>query len=133
MRTIDVLLPIGEFNFPHVNLVVRILTVAGCLLGLIAFYQFYRAKTTFDPMNPDRARTLITTGLFKYTRNPMYLAMFILLFALALILGNYYNLLVLALFVVYMTSYQIKREEEVLLDLFGDEFSEYASRVRRWL
>jgi protein-S-isoprenylcysteine O-methyltransferase Ste14 len=103
--------------------------VAFDLAGLVAFH---RARTTVNPLRPDRATSLVTGGVYRVTRNPMYVGMALLLAAWAVWLASPWALLVVAGFVLYITRFQIEPEERVLRQRFP-EFEAYAARVRRWL
>ncbi len=105
----------------------------GIGIELVCVFQFFRAKTTVNPLNPDQASSLVITGFYRYTRNPMYLGLLILLLGWGLRLSNPLALLPILLFVAYMTVFQIKPEEEALKRKFGDPYLEYCARVRRWL
>lgn len=94
---------------------------------------FFRAHTTFNPIHPERTRELVTTGPYRYTRNPMYLGMLIILSGWALYLGSLTPFFLLPLFVMVLTVQQIMPEEKVLAEKFGDAYFEYKSRVPRWL
>lgn len=125
-------LPVGNFDFYGRNILVYIVFGIGFLMMMIALLQFLKKKTTTNPFNPEKATRLVSSGIFKYTRNPMYLAMLLFLIAFALKLGNAFNTLVLAGFVYYMNHFQIKQEEEALLKLFGKEYNLYMKATRRW-
>ena len=103
------------------------------LLDLLALMSFKAVKTTFNPLKPHTASALVTSGIYQYTRNPMYLGLFSILLAFVLWFGSLLNIAVLLLFVWYMNRFQIVHEEEALLKLFGEEYEGYRSRVRRWL
>lgn len=103
------------------------------VVGLFAMVAFRKLKTTVDPLNPDKATSLVTIGIYHMTRNPMYLAMLLLLIGWAVKLGNPINLLPLIFFVWYMNQFQIKPEEEALANLFGEEYQVYCQKVRRWI
>lgn len=103
------------------------------LIGPVAIAGFLRAKTTIDPVRIDRASTLVTTGAFGLTRNPMYLSMACLLIALALVLSVPWLLLGPLLFVVFITRFQIIPEERVMAAKFGEAYAAYRTRVRRWI
>ena len=102
------------------------------IIGKHAIIQFYRSKTSVDPSNLSKSTTLVTKGVYHYSRNPMYLALLLLLLAWGLWLGNAFNTIVAAAFVAYMNKYQITREEQMLSNLFGKEYEQYKIRVRRW-
>ena len=101
-----------------------------CLAGVLAFRN---AGTTVDPTRPTRASSLVDRGIYRHTRNPMYLGFLLVLLGWALYLAKLSSFLVLPLFVAYLTMFQIKPEEDALRERFGAEFDAYAARVRRWL
>ena len=111
--------------------------VAFVLLGLAlagsAARTVTRAKTTLNPIKPEAATALVTTGIFSRTRNPMYLGMASWLLAWSAWLGTPAGLLGPVLFVLWMNRFQIGPEERALGKLFGGEFETYRGRVRRWL
>ena len=132
MYLLSKLLTVGTFDFFGRRYLTIALLVLAVLIGIVSLYQFYRAKTTVDPTVPSKASQLVTNGLYKFSRNPMYLAMLLILLALGLILGNAFNTLTAAFFVAYMNKYQIGPEEEVLSNIFGKEYTSYCTQVRRW-
>ena len=95
--------------------------------------RFRRARTTFNPAKPQTASSLVTTGIYQYTRNPMYLALAFVLVAWAVFLSSPWALAGPVAFVWYISRFQIVPEERVLAGLFGTEYSAYQARVRRWL
>lgn len=105
----------------------------GSLIGIIAVYAFRKAQTTVDPRTPDKASKLVIQGIYKVSRNPMYLGMFFILLAFIIRIGNLFTLPVLIIYVWYITKYQIKAEESSLKELFGDEYYNYSKNVRRWI
>lgn len=98
-----------------------------------SLWLFFRAKTTFNPMNPSNTSHLVITGLYRISRNPMYLGLLLMLIGWALYLGSVSPLLVLPLFVWLLTKMQIEPEEEILIQKFGQEYKDYQRRVRRWI
>lgn len=100
------------------------------LSGLLAFQ---RARTTVNPLAPERSSALVMSGVYRLTRNPMYVGMAIFLIAFAIHLGSLWTLLGPLAFVAYITRFQIIPEERALRERFGDDFVAYCSRVRRWL
>lgn len=133
MRTVSVYLPFGSLTLFGAYWVAGVMVFAGGVLGMVSLFQFYRNGTSIDPHKPQKARSLVTGGIYQYSRNPMYLALFFLLIAYASILQNVLNLVLFPLFIWYMNRYQIIPEEEVMEEKFGDQYREYKSRVRRWL
>lgn len=105
----------------------------GVVIGFSAMAAFVRNKTTMNPTRPGATSALVTNGVFRWTRNPMYLSLVLYLLAWAVYLSNWLALLLLPLFVLYMDRFQIKPEERALSVLFGPEYASYQSRVRRWL
>jgi protein-S-isoprenylcysteine O-methyltransferase Ste14 len=105
----------------------------GALCALLGVYAFARARTTVNPLFPERARRLVCSGIYRRTRNPMYLGMLLMLLGWGLWLGNALSWLVLPLFVIVLDTLQIKPEERILRQRFGAEFDRYAAKVRRWV
>ena len=125
-------LPFGYFDFfGRKYLTIGLLVFAG-IIGTMALLQFYKARTTIDPAHPAKAKKLVEEGIYAYTRNPMYLALLILLIAWGLWLGNAFNTLLAAGFVTYMNHFQIFFEERALAQLFGKRYRQYCLLVRRW-
>lgn len=109
------------------------LAILALLLVLFGVISFRLAKTTVDPTQPEKASSVVTTGIYAYTRNPMYLGFLLMLLAFMFKLANPLTLVFLPLFVLYMNQFQIKPEEQVLTELFGESYTAYCQKVRRWL
>lgn len=107
--------------------------LAGAILLALALLAFVRARTTVNPLAPEGAQALVTTGLYRFTRNPMYVALALILIGGAFALGNIAALAAPAIFVCAMTLLQIKPEERALQTVFGDAFTAYCKQTRRWL
>jgi len=105
----------------------------GVVFGFSGMASFVREKTTMNPTRPGAATSLVTHGVFRFTRNPMYLSLVLYLLAWAAYLSNWLTLLVVPVFVLYIDRFQIKPEEQALSALFGPEYATYKARVRRWL
>jgi protein-S-isoprenylcysteine O-methyltransferase Ste14 len=105
----------------------------GAVIGITAIITFRKARTTMDPTKPESASVLVTGGVFRVTRNPMYLGLVLYLLAWAVYLSNWMALLLLPLFVLYINRFQITPEEHVLSSIFGPEYDAYREKVRRWL
>jgi protein-S-isoprenylcysteine O-methyltransferase Ste14 len=103
------------------------------IVGLLGVYEFKRAKTTVNPVHVDQASQVVDRGVYAYTRNPMYLGLFLLLFGFAYWSHNLLALTFPFLFVVYMNRFQIQPEEQALEKLFGAQYLDYKQRVRRWI
>ena len=109
------------------------LGTAGILVMLAGVISFRLARTTVNPLKPETATALVTSGVFRHTRNPMYLGMLLVLVGWAAYLSSPAALLGVVAFWLYIERFQIRPEERALEALFGSSFSEYKSRVRRWL
>lgn len=107
--------------------------LVSALLLLPALIQFYRSKTTVNPLKPETAKFLVVSGVYKYSRNPMYLGMATLLLTWGLYLGNPLNLILFFAYILYMNRFQIMYEEVALQKIFGEDFSNYKNKVRRWI
>lgn len=125
-------LPFGNFDFFGRHYLMLALCVLALIIASIALFQFFGAKTTLDPLEPAKASTLVEKGIYAYTRNPMYLAMLLLLLAWGVWLGNAFNTLLAAAFVAYMNRFQIISEEQALTQIFGKNYKQYCLLVRRW-
>ena len=124
--------------FPHLTLaafnVLPILSlVSGIAVIVSAIKSFKDYKTTINPLKPEIASSLITSGVFKYTRNPMYLGLLLILIYLSLIFNVVGGCLVSLGFIIYITKFQIIPEEVAMEKLFGNQFLEYKQQVRRWI
>lgn len=132
MYVLATYLSVGYFDFfGRTHLMVALWSVA-LVIGLISLFQFFRSGTSVDPLAPAKASRLVTGGLYRYSRNPMYLALLLFLLGWGLYLGNAFNTLLAAGFVYYMNTFQIIPEEEVLAQKFGKEYQKYCIMVRRW-
>ena len=127
------LLPSLRWPFPAHQVLAVAAVVAGALISLAGVVQFRRARTTVNPMTPEASSSLVVAGLYRWTRNPMYLGFLVALIGVALWLASPAALLVLPFFVLYMNRFQIVPEERALAARFGASFEEYRRRVRRWL
>lgn len=107
--------------------------VAGAAFAVLGVLAFSRASTTVDPTRPEASSVLVTGGVYRYTRNPMYVGFLFMLVGWGLYLSNAYALVFTALFIGYMNQFQIQPEEKALESIFGAEFLAYKHRVRRWL
>ncbi len=132
MYVLKALLPVGYFDFFGRHYLMAALLLLALILGLAALWQFFRAGTTIDPRKPDRTQVLETKGVYSFSRNPMYLALLLVLLAWGLWLGNAFNTLLAAGFVSVMNKIQIIPEEKVLSQKFGKNYAQYCIKVRRW-
>ena len=110
------------------------IAAAGLLVLIAGVVSFWRARTTVNPMQPHQASSLVMSGIYRRTRNPMYLGDALLLLAWGLYLGSPAAALIgLPAFVLYIDRFQIAAEERALAAAFGPHYSAYRSKVRRWL
>ena len=112
---------------------VAILAAAGLAFAVTGIMAFRASRTTVNPLEPELTSALVTNGVYRVTRNPMYVGMALLLLAWAVNLGAVLPFAGVVVFVLYITRFQIQPEERVLARKFGDAFSTYATRTRRWL
>jgi protein-S-isoprenylcysteine O-methyltransferase Ste14 len=133
MWAVASLLPGASLRFPGQGFATAALIAAGLGVIAVSIVQFRRARTTVNPLKPEAASALVSGGVFRLTRNPMYLGMALVLAAWAAWLGNAAGALLVAGFVAYINRFQIAPEERALRAHFGDAFGAYARRVRRWI
>lgn len=110
-----------------------VFTGAGACIGLAGVSAFRKASTTVNPLTPAASSSLVVTGIFQWSRNPMYLALLLVLIGWGIYLANLFSLLMASGFVAYMNRFQIQPEERALEEKFGTEFTLYRQKVRKWL
>lgn len=127
----------AEFTFEVIRTLNFKLFVLAVLLGvaiaLAGVTSFRKASTTVNPLKPETATCLVTSGIFQYTRNPMYLGMAVVILGWAVLLSSWLSLLGVAAFMLFIERFQIKPEEAALIECFGEQFTQYKKNVRRWL
>lgn len=121
-----------SFRIPGTGWLVLLWALIGLGIILAAVLQCFNVKTTIHPSHPARTRTLITDGIFAFSRNPMYLGLLCLLFAWVVYLGELSALLVLPVFVISLNLLQIIPEEQILAQKFGEAYQLYQQQVSRW-
>lgn len=121
------------FDVPSRWAVIALFIAIGAVFAVTAMRQFKRAETTVNPLSPEKASSLVTDGIFAKSRNPMYVGLLMLLAAWTIWLGSLTNIAVTLLFIPVINYFQIKPEEVVLRELFGEEYEEYCRNVRRWI
>ena len=120
---------------PHLqNTLSLIFLIIGFVIIFSATKEFKKSDTTVNPMKPETSTSLVTSGIFKYTRNPMYLGLTSILLASCFYFSSLLGIIVyVPLFILYITVFQIIPEEETMKGLFNDEYFDYCSKVRRWI
>ena len=109
------------------------LLLLGFLILISAVRLFRIDQTTVNPLSPKQATKLVTEGIFKFSRNPMYLGMACVLASLAMLFNIIGGIVFIALFCAYITKFQIVPEEKAMLDLFSEDFDQYKQTTRRWI
>lgn len=124
-----------QFTLPEAvrMIAVAVLVATGLAIDLLGLLAFRGSRTSVNPLQPRRASALVTGGIYRVTRNPMYLGMTLLLLAWAVYLSSWPAFAGPVVFVLYITRFQILPEERALQANFGEAFTSYAARVRRWL
>jgi protein-S-isoprenylcysteine O-methyltransferase Ste14 len=107
------------------------LAFVGFLFGVAALLAFRKARTTLDPHG--RVAAIVTAGVYRFTRNPIYLGFACMLIGIPLNLGSYWGVVLTPVFILSMNRLVIEREEAYLEKKFGDVYTGYKSRVRRWV
>jgi Putative protein-S-isoprenylcysteine methyltransferase len=126
-------MPAFGFEFPSGDVFAMSVAIAGAIISGLGILSFRQARTTVNPMKPDSTSSLVMSGIYRLTRNPMYLGFLLVLLGWAIFLSNALAFVFLPVFVVYMNHFQIEPEEKALHSLFGPPFVMYTLRVRRWL
>ena len=114
-------------------LVCSCLIVLALIIDISAIISFRKFRTTINPLNPSAATKLVVNGVYKFSRNPMYLGMVLFLRARGFYLGALLTLLIIPVFIFYITHFQIIPEEKSLQKIFENDFLDYKSKVNRWI
>ena len=133
MFGLSLLSPSANFVLPGSNIASLGLVLLGAVIALAGVAAFRANKTTVNPLTPSASATVVSTGVYRFSRNPMYLGFLLALAAWAAYLSNALAVMLLPAFVAYVNRFQIKPEERALLAKFGADFSEYMVAVRRWV
>ena len=122
-----------ESNLEFLTILSYIFYFAGLSTLILAVSLFKKQNTTVNPIKIENASSLVTSGIFEYSRNPMYLGMALILFGLAIMFNLIGGIMFTLLFTMYITKFQIRPEEEVMERFFGADFIKYKQNVRMWL
>lgn len=127
-------LPQFTLSIPGSNVIAFVIATIGALICIMGVASFHSAKTTVNPTKPQQASSLVISGIYRISRNPMYLGFLLLIIAWGSFLTHLLSLLFFpVLFVFYMNRFQIPDEEKALAEKFGQDFISYKNMVRRWL
>jgi protein-S-isoprenylcysteine O-methyltransferase Ste14 len=113
--------------------VAAVLALVGATFDILGLLAFRRSRTTVDPFKPHRASVFVASGVYKVTRNPMYLGLLFVLLGWAVFLGSLWPFLAPMIFVPFVNRFQIKPEELAMARLFGESYATYTAKVPRWL
>jgi protein-S-isoprenylcysteine O-methyltransferase Ste14 len=133
MFGVSVVAPANTFVIPGRTGIATGLAFLAAVIALAGVVAFRANKTTVNPLKPGAASAVVSSGVYRYSRNPMYLGLLLALAAWAIYLSNALAALFLPAFVAYMNQFQIRPEERALLAKFGPAFSQYLAAVRRWV
>ena len=125
--------PAQAIALPAAVAVATVCMLAGAAVALLGVHAFKQARTTVDPRSPDKAETLVVAGIYRLSRNPMYLGFLLILLGFACYLQHMLPFLLLPLFVLYINRFQILPEERYMQQKFAADFSAYCAKVPRWL
>ena len=112
---------------------ILLLVAGGTFFSLTDVLSFKSAGTTVNPLTPGESTSLVKTGIYRYSRNPMYVGMLMVLLAWGLFLSSLFSMITSAGFLLYMNRFQIQPEEQSLSARYGNAYADYVKRVRRWI
>ena len=121
------------FEIPLQGWVAGVVIVFGLSFDLMGLLEFRKHATTISPLSPNKSALVVSSGIYRITRNPMYLGMAIVLVGVTIAFGSAIGLLMVLVFVLYITRFQIKPEERILEAKFGEAFVDYKAKVKRWI
>lgn len=126
-------LPVSATLLDNKWLIGGVSLIVGLFFNFAGGVSFRSAKTTGNPNKPENVSSLVTSGIYRITRNPMYVGLLFLLLAWTAWLGSLFGLVIIIIFQLYMTRFQIIPEEKALSELFPEQFQGYCKQVRRWV
>ena len=135
--TLIILTLIYLFDLKEYNLNTNVISVVILFIGIIfiisAVVQFVNRKTTVNPTKPYKTTSLVITGTYKITRNPMYLGMLLIIISFAFYKASIISLILIPFFIFYINKFQIEPEEFEMRKKFGKEYEDYCKKVDRWI
>ena len=120
-------------TIPRYPVTAAVVVLIGIGFGIAGLGAFYQARTTINPLTPERTTQFVSGGIYRISRNPMYVGVACCLGAWAIWLAHWAAWLGVIAFIAYITRFQILPEERVLQQKFGTPYQQYCQRVRRWL
>ena len=130
MTLLAYLMPIAHLVYVPLRIFGGVIIFAGLVITATGAWTFNRADTPIRPF--EQATTLVASGIYRYTRNPMYLGMMIMLTGAWFALAKLSPLLIIPIFLFVIQEGFVKPEEEFLENIFGAQYLDYKTRVRRW-
>ena len=124
---------IDLIHLPNQDLISIITLLIGVLILINPILKFIKSKTTIDPIKFKKVNKLITSGIYKYSRNPMYLGFLMIVISTSIFYLNIFSITTPFLFYCWINRFQIKREEIFLAEKFGKEYMSYKTKTRRWI
>jgi len=124
---------INPIKFPYIEIIGGLILLFGVAIAILSTILFKKDKTTVNPIQPEETTSLVTTSIFSFTRNPMYLGLFLFVSSTIFFFGSWFGIIILMFFVWYITKFQIVPEEKAMEKLFGNKYNEYRKNVRRWI
>ncbi len=124
---------IDVIHIPHQTLVSILILLIGILILIIPVTNFIKYKTTIDPIEFKKVNKLVTSGIYKYSRNPMYLGLLLIVISSSILYLNIYSVSTPIFFYYWINRFQIQREEIFLTEKFGKEYLSYKTKTRRWI
>ena len=118
---------------PYKHSISILILLVGTIILINPVFKFIKSKTTVNPVKFVNVNKLVTSGIYKYSRNPMYLGMILIIISTSIFYLNYYSMLTPFIFYFWINRFQIKREEIFLKEKFGKEYLSYISKTRRWI
>ena len=124
---------IDLIHLPNQDLISIIILLIGILILINPIFKFIKSKTTIDPIKFKKVNKLIISGIYKYSRNPMYLGLLMIVISTSIFYLNIFSITTPFLFYCWINRFQIKREESFLTEKFGEEYISYKIKTRRWI
>tara|TARA_B100001094_G_scaffold301367_1_gene327565 strand:- start:270 stop:713 length:444 start_codon:yes stop_codon:yes gene_type:complete len=120
-------------DFPYRHSISLLILLIGIFILINPVFKFIKSKTTVNPIKFKKVNKLVTSGIYKYSRNPIYLGKILIIISTTVFYLNYYSMITPLIFYFWINRFQIKREEVFLKEKFGKEYLLYCSKTRRWI